>query len=126
MITIDDKKALKYINEFIEWHDKDLYEAGIIKTLEDNTIPLYLWETAMKKAEVNSNSVFDDIKTEIKEWYWQADKQALAKDPCVVDAMVDLFIRTIDKHIWERSKDDEWKESEPLDDVVELMKGVSE
>lgn len=32
---------------------------------------------------------------EIKEWYWNADKQAMAKDPCVVDAMVDLFIRTI-------------------------------
>lgn len=32
---------------------------------------------------------------EIKEWYWNADKQAIAKDPCVVDAMVDLFIRTI-------------------------------
>ena len=44
----------------------------------------------------------DKIKTEIKEWYWQADKQALAKDPCVVDAMVDLFIRTIDKYKAER------------------------
>lgn len=32
---------------------------------------------------------------EIKEWYWNADKQTIAKDPCVVDAMVDLFIRTI-------------------------------
>ena len=32
---------------------------------------------------------------EIKEWYWDADKQSIAKDPCVVDAMVDLFIRTI-------------------------------
>ena len=32
---------------------------------------------------------------EIKEWYWNADKQSIAKDPCVVDAMVDLFIRTI-------------------------------
>lgn len=32
---------------------------------------------------------------EIKEWYWNADKQAIAKDPCVVDAMIDLFIRTI-------------------------------
>lgn len=34
---------------------------------------------------------------EIKEWYWNADKQAIAKDPCVVDAMVDLFIRTIEE-----------------------------
>ena len=46
-------------------------------------------------------SVIDDIKAEIKEWYWKADKQALAKDTCVVDAMVDLFIRTINKHIAE-------------------------
>lgn len=43
-------------------------------------------------------SVLDKIKSEIKEWYWQADKQALAEDPCVVDAMVDLFIRTINKY----------------------------
>ena len=42
--------------------------------------------------------VLDKIRAEIKEWYWQADKQALAKDPCVVDAMVDLFIRTINKY----------------------------
>jgi hypothetical protein len=42
--------------------------------------------------------VLDKIRAEIKEWYWQADKQALAKDACVVDAMVDLFIRTIDKY----------------------------
>lgn len=42
--------------------------------------------------------VLDKMRTEIKEWYWQADKQALAKDPCVVDAMVDLFIRMIDKY----------------------------
>lgn len=38
------------------------------------------------------------IKGDIKEWYWNADKQAVAKDPCVVDAMTDMFIRTIDKH----------------------------
>lgn len=42
--------------------------------------------------------VLDKMRAEIKKWYWQADKQALAKDPCVVDAMVDLFIRTIDKY----------------------------
>ena len=47
---------------------------------------------------MDKKSVLDKIKAEIKEWYWQADKQALAKDPCVVDAMIDLFIRTIDKH----------------------------
>ena len=44
------------------------------------------------------DEILDKIRAEIKEWYWQADKQALAKDPCVIDAMVDLFIRTIDKY----------------------------
>lgn len=47
---------------------------------------------------LETKDVLDKIRAEIKEWYWQADKQALAKDPCVVDAMIDLFIRTIDKH----------------------------
>jgi hypothetical protein len=45
-----------------------------------------------------TDCVLDNIRTEIREWYWQADKQALAKDPCVVDAMIDLFIRTINKY----------------------------
>lgn len=53
-------------------------------------------ENAIKALE--QENVLDKIRAEIKEWYWQADKQALAKDPCVVDAMVDLFIRTIDKY----------------------------
>ena len=43
----------------------------------------------------------EEIKSEIKEWYWQADKQKLSEDPCVVDAMIDLFIRTINKYISE-------------------------
>ena len=43
-------------------------------------------------------SALNKIRAEIKEWYWQADKQKLAEDPCVVDAMIDLFIRTIDKY----------------------------
>ena len=55
------------------------------------TMPVKWWDKEIGLCE--------DIKAEIKEWYWQADKQAIAKDPCVVDAMIDLFIRTIDKHI---------------------------
>ena len=47
---------------------------------------------------LNQEPILDKVRAEIKEWYWQADKQALAKDPCVVDAMVDLFIRTIKKY----------------------------
>lgn len=55
---------------------------------------------AIKKAieVLEQEPILDKIRAEIKDWYWQADKQALAKDPCVVDAMVDLFIRTIDKY----------------------------
>lgn len=53
--------------------------------------------------------VLDKMRAEIKEWYWQSDKQALTKDPCVVDAMVDLFIRTIDKYK-EEIKGSEYKE----------------
>ena len=45
---------------------------------------------------VANGTPLDDVKAEIKSWYWQVEKQSLAKDPCVVDAMVDLFIRTID------------------------------
>lgn len=51
----------------------------------------------LKQKQSGNFTVLEDIKAEIKEWYWQADKQAIAKDPCVVDAMIDLFIRTIEK-----------------------------
>ena len=51
-----------------------------------------------------TDCVLDKVRAEIKEWYWQADKQALAKDPCVVDAMIDLFIRTIKKYKTESEK----------------------
>ena len=57
-------------------------------------------DIAMEKViKQEVNAMLKDIKAEIKEWYWQADKQAIAKDPCVVDAMIDLFIRTINAHI---------------------------
>ena len=53
------------------------------------------YETELKS---DMEAVLDKIRAEIRKWYWQADKQELAKDPCVVDAMVDLFIRTIAKY----------------------------
>lgn len=56
-------------------------------------------ETIALEMAIKALTAIEDIKAEIKQWYWQEDKQALAKDPCVVDAMVDLFIRTINKHI---------------------------
>ena len=54
-----------------------------------------------KAQKSDTISEFEKIKEEIKEWYWQADKQKISEDPCVVDAMIDLFIRTVDKHISE-------------------------
>ncbi len=55
-----------------------------------------IWNAPTEK--VIDISVLDNIKEDVKSWYWQADKQRLAEDPCVVDAMTDLFIRTIDKY----------------------------
>lgn len=51
------------------------------------------------EGDLISRQAVNDVIAEIKSWYWQADRQALAKDPCVVDSMVDMFIRTIYKHI---------------------------
>lgn len=55
-------------------------------------------EKPNKTDEKNTDEVLNEIIEEIKEWYWDADKQGIANDPCVVDAMIDLFIRTIKKH----------------------------
>lgn len=63
-----------------------------------------LYEETIDYMEKRYKDTLDKIRAEIKEWYWQADKQALAKDPCVVDAMVDLFIRTIDKYKAEKEE----------------------
>lgn len=70
----------------------------IAHTMERNGLSYHqhVAEDAIKALE--QGDVLEKIRSEINEWYWQADKQALAKDPCVVDAMVDLFIRTIDKY----------------------------
>ncbi len=46
----------------------------------------------------------EQIKQEVKEWYWNHDIQELAKDPCVVDAMTDMFIRMLDKALKEQSE----------------------
>lgn len=59
-------------------------------------VDMALVADAIKTLE--QETVLDKIKEDVKEWYWQADKQRLSEDPCVVDAMIDLFIRTIDKY----------------------------
>lgn len=81
--------------------DVPTFDAVPISELEDIKKNRYNqgFYDGYKKATEQANAVIDNIKAEIKQWYWQADKQQLAEDPCVVDAMVDLFIRTVDKHI---------------------------
>jgi hypothetical protein len=61
-------------------------------------------EKPNKTDDKNTDEVLDEIIEEIKKWYWDADKQKIADDPCVVDAMIDLFIRTIKKHKAEGSE----------------------
>lgn len=77
--------------------DRNASDPIAIKCFEcaDEHRQLAEWLKDYKRLSV----ALDAIRKEIKEWYWQADKQAIAKDPCVVDSMVDLFIRTINKHI---------------------------
>ena len=75
---------------------KDMIEFGWGFSDNEKSKSISACDMAIKALE--QESILDKIKAEIKEWYWQADKQALAKDPCVVDALVDLFIRTIDKY----------------------------
>ena len=78
---------------------KAIREVGILVDKEELINALQYDRKQYTKGYSDGKSdVLDKIRAEIKEWYWQADKQALAKDPCVVDAMIDLFIRTIDKH----------------------------
>lgn len=66
---------------------------------------IWFVDKLIKKSDEKGNRdliiELEKIKAEIREWYWQTDKQKISKDPCVVDAMTDLFIRTVDNHIKE-------------------------
>lgn len=77
------KEFTEALNDVLEQEPKTMVEIDLYSVIKQKYI---------------ERVVFDKIKAEIKEWYWQVDKQALAKDPCVVDAMIDLFIRTINKY----------------------------
>ena len=57
---------------------------------------VYALDVAIKSLEE-----WDKVVEEIRKWYFDADIHYISKDPCVVDAMVDLFIRTIKKHLEE-------------------------
>ena len=82
---------MKLIIEIPEWKYKSICE-GVEESKRCGVVGV---DPDIHEAIYNGIPL-DDVKAEIKGWYWQADKQALAKDPCVIDAMIDLFIRTID------------------------------
>ena len=94
------EEAIEFITQSVKSDIDMALVADAIKALEQEPfkpmveIDLY----SVIKQKYIEREVLDKIRDEIKEWYWQADKQALAEDPCVVDAMIDLFIRTIDKY----------------------------
>jgi hypothetical protein len=100
VLDSDDKlseEAIENIKHTVFCGDEQVPYCFDIDSIEESKLILKLLE---------QGSILDQIKAEVREWYWQADKQALAKDPCVVDAMVDLFIRTINKYKADEKKGD--------------------
>lgn len=85
-----------------DWRDSIAYAIENLSN-DDNELD---FAKAYSKISVSLNliesikvvEVLEKMKTEMKKWYWDADKQEIAKDPCVVDAMIDLFIRTANKY----------------------------
>ena len=73
---------------------RSLYNVQRLDTLTQEEM------TAVRMA-IRSLEAWEKVKEEIKQWYWDADKQTLRTDPCVVDSMIDLFLRTINKHLKE-------------------------
>ena len=83
-MTIDEQIKILESNAEFERKDGDLQGCLNFRQLAE-------WLKELKA----HREAWEKCVKEIKEWYWNADKQAIAKDPCVIDAMVDLFIRTI-------------------------------
>ena len=85
------------------------------------------WESKTDP-DVIERKVIDDIRKEITEKI-EIYTHEFKLDDTPVDygcrSGLNIALKVIDRHIGE-SKDAEWKKSEPLDDVVELMKGESE
>ncbi len=90
-----------------EWHENQVRKCELFPFAEMD----YTHENECKKCAEEHRQLAEWLKElkayreawdkcikEIKEWYWNADKQAMAEDPCVIDAMVDLFVRTIKEY----------------------------
>ena len=73
---------------------------------------------------LKNGTPLDDIKAEIEQ-YRENEEPHLCDYRFYRNEGLDMALAVIDRHIGE-SKDAEWHESEPLDDVVVLMEGVSE
>ena len=73
---------------------------------------------------IKNGTPLDDIKAEIEQ-YRENEEPHLCDYRFYRNEGLDMALAVIDRHIGE-SKDAEWHESEPLDDVVVLMEGVSE
>ena len=53
-------------------------------------------ENSYKQGKSDMIEIYRDALTgEMKTWYFDTDLQAAHDDPCVIDAMVDLAIRTV-------------------------------
>ena len=90
-------EEIKMWKEIAEKSYNDLKEHGRDASIATFTLSIETYIDMMNTC-LQSAEALENVRKEIKEWYFQADKQALAKDPCVVDAMIDLFIRTIKKY----------------------------
>lgn len=88
----DWRDSIAYAIDAIEKLDKDDDKLDFDKVYKKIAVPLNFIES------IKTFEVLNNIIEEIREWYHDADVQYIAEDPCVVDAMIDLFIRTINKY----------------------------
>jgi hypothetical protein len=87
---------IEYYEEYVRKCERNqFYDSRECDHIKNITIKRYKQNIEWLKELKSHREAWEKCIKEIKEWYWNADKQAIAKDPCVVDAMVDLFIRTI-------------------------------
>ena len=106
MYGIDITKAIGSAAENMEIisraHQQGYYDAmDRIKSESENNTGLCRYDISKKcegKYKDCLDCVLDNIKAEIEEWTYQADRRALAQDPYMVDTVADLFIQIINKY----------------------------
>ena len=87
----DWRDSIAYAMDAIEKLDND-DKLDFAQTYKKIAVPLNLIES------IKTVEVLEKMKEEMKKWYWDADVQSIAEDPCVVDAMISMFIRTANKY----------------------------